>query len=541
MNKTVTANIGGMVFHIEVDAYEKLNKYLNTIRSYFQNSEEREEIMADIESRIAELFNPKIKSNQQVIGMTEVDEVIEIMGKPEQYIQDDEEPQATDESKTTEGRKVKKRLFRDPDDRVLGGVSSGLGHYLGLDPAWIRILFVLMFLFGMSGFFIYLILWIVMPEAKTAAEKLQMKGEPVTFESIGKAFEEGASKVNQKFKDLDTESFGAKVESFFESVFHVLAVFITGIFKFFGKILGILLLVAGILLIFSLFTGMFNSDTVIYAFSNDGIFSLQSRELFLSLFESETQYNIAKYALFIVIGIPVLGLIYAGIKLLSGFKGHSGIGTAMGIVWLVGVGASLVIGLQLATNFTSESKVTDYEALNSQFDEYVLELNTDDVPGAEVINSSDNDFLLHIDKGNIYYGLPTLDIKRNFKDSLELRIVKKSRGSSKTESTTNARSIVYKINQEGELLSFDSYISFDRQQKIRGQEVQLTLLLPVGKVVYLDESLRELINDIDNVTDTWDSEMLGKKWIMLEEGLTCLDCPDIEGVSSDEIKESSMY
>ena len=93
MNQTVTINISGIVFHIDVEAYEELKKYLNKIKSYFKNSEESEEIMMDIEARIAELFNEKITSENQVIQSKDVVEVITIMGKPEQYVDEEEEQQ----------------------------------------------------------------------------------------------------------------------------------------------------------------------------------------------------------------------------------------------------------------------------------------------------------------------------------------------------------------------------------------------------------------------------------------------------------------
>lgn len=531
MNKTVTANIGGIVFHIEVDAFEMMNNYLNKIRSYFQNSVEREEIMADIEARIAELLNPKLSVGNQVIRMKDVEEVINIMGKPEQFIVDEEES-GNDEGKTF--TRTKRKLFRDPEDRMLGGVASGIGHYVGLDAIWVRVIFIVVFLVGTSGFWIYLLLWILMPEAKTAADKLQMKGEPVNIDSIGRAFEEGAKKMNQKIKDIDSGKFGHKLESFFESVFHILGVLVTGFLKLIGKVLGIFLLVVGIILAFSLMAGMFSSDMLLYTFSTDGVFAMDAQELFLSVFSSEGEFTLVKIALFLIIGVPVLALIYGGIKLLFGIKGHTGIGKVLGILWFLGITGAIILSIKIGSEFKSESKVSEYQKIDSNFTEYVLELNQEEVPGSELISSSDNDFVLHYDKSNIYYGIPTLNIERSFTDSLSVRVIKESRGSSKKNSSENAKNIDYKFQQQGELLSFNSFISFDRQQKIRGQEVQLTLLLPLGKIVYLDESLRELIYDIENVTNTHDRDMLGKKWIMTEKGLTCLDCPDIEGESSGD-------
>src|SRR5690606_10090232 len=124
MNKTITANISGIVFHIESDAYEKLNRYLQTIRRYFEKSEGAEEIMSDIEARIAELFKEKLKNEREVVTMEDVDSVITIMGEPEQYMDSDSED--FDTGYSSYGQKTfSKKLYRDTDDRVLGGVCSG--------------------------------------------------------------------------------------------------------------------------------------------------------------------------------------------------------------------------------------------------------------------------------------------------------------------------------------------------------------------------------------------------------------------------------
>ena len=189
MNKTVTVNIGGIVFHIDEIAYDKLRDYLETIRNYFRGSDGSEEIVQDIESRIAEMLQEKIQ-NKQVVILNDVNDVINNMGRPEDFADGMEEEGFTDMPPLSSQGEIKKRLFRDPDDKVLGGVCSGVGSYLGIDPAWIRIAFLIAFFVFGSGFLLYVILWIIMPEAKTTAEKLQMKGENVNISNIEKSFKD---------------------------------------------------------------------------------------------------------------------------------------------------------------------------------------------------------------------------------------------------------------------------------------------------------------------------------------------------------------
>ncbi len=187
MNKTLTINLNKIVYHIDEDAYQLLNDYLESLTKQFEHEEGANEIMEDIESRIAELFTERLRFGMQVISLREVNEVIAIMGQPEDF-EPTEEPtpqDETDDEPTPEPtERVERKLFRDPEDRVLGGVASGIAHYISSEVVWVRlVLFILLFAWGMS-FWIYICLWLVVPEAKTAAQRLQMMGEPTTAENI---------------------------------------------------------------------------------------------------------------------------------------------------------------------------------------------------------------------------------------------------------------------------------------------------------------------------------------------------------------------
>jgi len=185
MNKTVNINLAGIFFHIDEDAYIKLQRYLEAIKRSFTDSQGRSEIIADIEARIAELFSERMKHDKQVIGNKEVEEVITIMGQPEDYLVDDEifEDQPKQQSKSSGSKK----LYRDTDNSYIGGVASGLGHYLGIDAIWVRLIWIL-FAIGSGGTFIliYILFWVLVPEAITTADKLTMTGEPVNISNIEK-------------------------------------------------------------------------------------------------------------------------------------------------------------------------------------------------------------------------------------------------------------------------------------------------------------------------------------------------------------------
>ena len=182
MKKTFSINLNGIVFNIDEDAYDKLHLYLSSIERHFSKEEERKEIIVDIEARLAEIFSGKIKPTKQVINVDDVDDVIRMMGQPGDFA--DEESEEIPKEDPLYHKKYR-RMYRDPDSRVIGGVCSGLSAYFGIDPVFLRLIFLIAF-FGFGvGLLIYLILWIVLPEARTTAQKLEMRGEKVNVSNIG--------------------------------------------------------------------------------------------------------------------------------------------------------------------------------------------------------------------------------------------------------------------------------------------------------------------------------------------------------------------
>ncbi|HET7733384.1 MAG TPA: PspC domain-containing protein, partial [Paludibacter sp.] len=147
MKKTLTVNLNNIVFHIDDDAYEMLQTYLHEIADHFQSEDEKKEIMTDIEARIAELFTEKLQKNKNVVNLVDVQEVIEIMGKPSQYTDEEEEQEAAKgERKTQHSR----RFYRDPENAILGGIAGGLAAYFNIDVTWIRIILVALVFVGVG-------------------------------------------------------------------------------------------------------------------------------------------------------------------------------------------------------------------------------------------------------------------------------------------------------------------------------------------------------------------------------------------------------
>jgi phage shock protein PspC (stress-responsive transcriptional regulator) len=195
MKITVSVNLGGYSFNIDEDAYSELKRYLKNLEIHFAGEESSSEILSDIESRMAELFRARLTSYKQVINIADVNEVISIMGSPED-ISDNEGPSRKEKFSTPGPH----RMYRDPDKRIIGGVCSGMGAYWDIEPWIIRVIFIALVMAGGLGILIYLILYIVLPEAKTTAQKIEMKGAPVNIHNIKESVKTEFNNVRKNMK-----------------------------------------------------------------------------------------------------------------------------------------------------------------------------------------------------------------------------------------------------------------------------------------------------------------------------------------------------
>ena len=209
MKKVLNINLGGYPFTIDDDAYDVLDRYLKTINRHFSYSEGHDEIVGDIETRMAELFQEGLSSGQ-IVTKKDVEKSIATMGKPEDFgaaVMDEPVYAKTNSSNSKAQYKTGKRLFRDPADEVIGGVASGLAAYFGFaDPLWLRIALVLLVFIGFGTPVIaYIILWVILPKAETAGDRLMMRGETINANNIGRVVEEELDKFGNKVEQWGDE------------------------------------------------------------------------------------------------------------------------------------------------------------------------------------------------------------------------------------------------------------------------------------------------------------------------------------------------
>ena len=515
MNKTVTVNIGGIVFHIDENAYERFKQYLESIRMHFTGSDGRDEIMQDIESRIAEMFQEKIKDQKQVITLSDVDEVTALMGKPEQFGDEESKERETDPAEI----RVKRKLFRNPDDNLLGGVCSGISAYFNLDPVWIRIIFAVAFFFAGSGFILYLILWIVIPKAETTADKLQMKGEPITVSNIEKNVQEELEHLKKRVSSDPGKKDGNIVTRIFEAIGQIIKL----IFLFIGKVIALFFIFIGLVM------GVVIFASLLAAFKVPGT---QYPEIFNQIFPNGFQFGFAIIAAMLVVGIPFLMLAYFGARVVFNIKKSSRMVnmSALGL-WLAAVCVCTILGVSIAKDFSEKQSIRkEIDLMQPAAKTLVLKVNkkSGDEKDYNLWDESEWNGDLRISDDQLQSRDIKLDIVESNSDSFELVQVCYARGSSKKLAADHATHISYTFNQEDSVLTFEPHFVIEKDEKYRAQKMQLILRVPKGGKVYLDKSLSGFIYDIKNVENIYDHDMLEHRWEMKEDGLNCLDCDGTE-------------
>ncbi len=223
MNKTIIININGTVFHIEEQAYELLKEYMTDVKRHFFNSADSLEITTDIENRIAEMFTEILeRESRQAIIDLDVQAVIAQMGSVKDFESAEQEERTNFEDPASPFTTGTRRLFRDPDDHLIGGVCAGIANYFDVQAIWIRFMFAAAFVFFGSGALVYIILWVIVPKAHNRAERMAMKGEPLDLQGFKRNFEAELNSVSGRLNEMthDARPFIYKTRDLISDFFH---------------------------------------------------------------------------------------------------------------------------------------------------------------------------------------------------------------------------------------------------------------------------------------------------------------------------------
>ena len=527
MNKTVNINIGGLFFHIDEDAYQKLSKYFDAIKRSLSNSSGKEEIMKDIEMRVAELFTERQKSDKHVINTKDVDEVVAIMGQPEDYRIDVDTEPAQSLNYVTTGRK---KLYRDEDRGMIGGVCKGLGHYFGIDSVWIRLLFLILFFGFGTGLIAYLVLWIAMPKAVTTSEKLEMTGEPVTISSIEKKVRSEFDNVSDKIKNANYDELGNRLKNGAESVGNKLGGIFTSVFEAFAKAIGMLIIIFSSLTLFGVFV-----MSIVAIFSS----SLPQNTLinhFRTPLGLETPLWIQGILFLLTLGIPFFFLLILGLKLVV--TNYKSIGTiakyTLLAVWIIAIGIMISLGINEFTQISSEAKDVKKEVINiTPTDTLHVSFKNNDFYDKDVNNRTD--FRLTQDEANhevIYSNNVYLKILHTTEKFPYIQVEKLAFGKSADEAKKRAEKIKYSYKIEVNQLILDNYLLSEVASKFRNQKVELFLYLPEGMFFKTDTN----VENYDNSDNDYFNMHYSSGDYVYEVGqskIKCLNCPANENEHDD--------
>jgi phage shock protein PspC (stress-responsive transcriptional regulator) len=639
MKKVININFQGRVIPIEETAYEMLQNYISSLRSYFANEEGRDEIINDIENRIGELFDEKLKKGAACIMDADVDNIMTSMGRPEDFEQEDEPVRAQSEGYkgSSAGAQAtadtpqstastKKRLYRDEEDKILGGVASGLAHYLNIDPAVVRILFAVLAIFGGSGFLVYIILWIVLPsrslitnirkrlyrdtedrvisgvcgglakyfdinpalpriifaapfifgiitsigrsffdngsvfvgsfgggtfilvyiilwivlpEAHTTSEKLEMRGEKVDLNSIrntvmgdlqgvkGRAEKMGNDIKGsaQRFASEARETFGsatstiagdtsAAVRRGGSGLGHAIAVLIKAFVYFVGGCIAL-----------GLFAGLI-------VLLGSGVSVLPLKDFLL---QGPAQNFFAWGTLLLFVGVPIVALIVWFIRRLMRVRTHNKyIGYSFSALWFVGLFCLIGLIASLSRNFSTQVGKGEDISVVQPANKLILTVTQ---PTISYYNSwIDVDGLMSADRDSLYLNTARINVIRS-KDSLyHLHLVKISRGYDREQSQQLVEKINFPVSQVDSTIYLPSTFSVSKDQKWRNQRVLVVVEVPLGKKIRLDDRVYKYdyfnieFGGHRNWRNDYDSDWEDGNWWSTNEDLTMTT----DGLKSDK-------
>ncbi len=528
MNKILNINLGGMPFTIDIDAYNNLENYLGAIGAHFSDSESCDEILDDIEVRMGELFSESMKGSP-IITNKELDEVIKVMGTPADFgatsIDEDlEEDEYEDySSRSSSDRKSSKRLYRDGEDKVIGGVCSGIASYFGMDdPLWVRIAFVVLLFAGISPI-LYILLWVIVPKAISASDKLAMRGETINISNIAKTVEEEITELSNRITEIGKDLSNKKKNNGIAAGNtprrrNFITAGISGLFGLIGGLFSAILgLVKGILKpVFKLTGGI-----LVFALGVALIVTMLGISFSLPFIkfvgpDSYFMSSLGGLSLYMTLGIPLFTLLVLIAKSLFKYKINMSWSRSLGLVWFV----SLILGsLSVVDAFEEyETKAIVNDTYVRDIDAPTIHLTMTDEYGEGIMNMGN----IQLSGDGLVIDEVHIVIEKSTDKKIYVKKVIKSRGSNKKEARKHASKVISEItiNDDG-VITIPKKMFIPKGEKYRGQEITYTISIPKGKNIKMDKSVSRRLHhtNFDNKYDT-PYNMEQYQWEMTTDGIS---------------------
>jgi phage shock protein PspC (stress-responsive transcriptional regulator) len=529
MDKTIKINLGGTLFQIDEEAYKILRRYLQDIDDRLKNTPGGAETIEDIESRIAEIFQSQ-GGAAGVISGENVDAMISIIGKPEDF-------DAGSETIGTRGTYThsssSRKLYRNPDDMIVSGVCGGLGAFLNIEAVWIRLLFVIFTCFFGIGLFVYVALWIALPSAQTDFQKREMYGRD-DFRTAKQKRNTGYSFASGDPSQTTPGLTGSGVGNAFNEVFRALGKVLFIILRIFLILVGITFVLCGFIALVSF--------VMVFFFHYPGYFSTHSFGVNLFYIPDFLNYivnpAIAPWILvltFIVILMPLLALIYWGVKMIFWFKAKDGIFSLAGfVIWVVCVAALSLLLFNEGLTYSETAKSVSEDIIEKapanlyiMSDHKVADLHYD----KEISFDEDDYNVYFIDDNKGLFISSGLNINNSDDKSVRVSVRKRSAGRSRSDATRKAEGLLYNYRIAGDTLYFDEYFTIPVDTKWSFDDVRVNLYIPVGTAVHFDKTTENMFhrhynynNESDWNFDSKDKEYVRSDsgdhfWVMTEDGL----------------------
>ena len=528
MKKTVNINLAGTFFHIDEDAFAKLSRYLKAVKKSISDPVGGDEIIQDIEARIAELFSERLEINTQVISTRELDAIIKIMGQPEDYIMDEDAAQTNSATgnQTRGETTINKQLFRDSDNKFIAGVCSGLGHYLGLEVIWVRLFWIfLSFVTTGFGVIAYLLFWILVPGAETTSEKLKMTGEPINISNIEKKFNEGYQKVSQNIKNVDYDKYEEKIKKGSASFFDSLSAILSTVFKIGIKFFGLLIVIAGLLGLISILIGM----TV---FGTFGIYDtgVTGMDIYQLIDTTNTPIWIVTLIITLIAGIPLLLLFILGLKIM--FPNIKSIGTpvkiTLTILWIAAISILVILGARQAIDRAFENNFSTQTPLSINMQTPLkLSMYNNDTYSFEAYRRSGLEIKPDANGNKVLYSSDIRLIVRSTDEKVGKIVLNKiASGKDYKHAKARAQAIDFKynFNKNTNELILDGYFLTDITNKYRDQQIEVILYLPVNTRLIAATNTRSFHKNEPIYRDILILGDEEKTLLITPEGTQCLDC-----------------
>lgn len=594
MKKNISINISGIIFHIEEDGYDRLKKYLDSINKYFSSFEDSTEILADIESRIAEIFLSKLSEGKQVITAEDVNTLISTMGSVSDFRAAEEEEvignaaRSSNENKSKssgqqedytytpprqlvrdEKRKIlggvcagiahyanidpvwirllfalstafygitfvvyvilwaampgthdieepadNKKMFRDPETKVLAGVSGGVAAYFGIDITVVRILFIVFTFAGGIGLLVYIVLWVILQEAHTLTDRMQMQGEPVTLSNIETNIKKGLD-----IKEGENESALTKILLF---PFRVIAFLITGLGKILGPLvevirvaIGVAVTAAGVSFIFMVIV---TAGAVVGLITFPDYWNFASSASFDFPIESIHEIVPAWLGLTacLVALIPGILLALLGFSIVAKRNVITQpVGWTLFVIFFAGIGLLSYGGARIAIKFREDGTYKTERI-------FALDGRTAILKVREYDDYDD-------------YGRVELRLRGYDGKDFKLEENYEAQGSSRQDAIANAQMVTYNVTQEDSILTFDTHLRFKDDAVFRGQDLDLYLYIPYNYPFIMDDEMSTFISQYVDY-----EYQDGHTWVMTRDGLECQDCGNTNSsglLPDDDLKD----